>query len=86
MQHADQHNEAIAKTLRKLTEVSAGVFDDKVKQMGTVTVRDGTITVKLDYFPGAISGEASRDFLIDAIGLAIKACFDAKPDAFRNYN
>jgi hypothetical protein len=81
MQHADQHIEAIRPTVRKTREVSCDVFDDKVKPMGTVRVAGGTITIKFIYLPGMVDG-ASRDFIVDAISLALKECWNADQDSF----
>lgn len=82
MQHEDQHREAIAKTMRKNRDVSCGVFDDKIRDMGRVTVAKGKIDIELNYLPGMVSEGATRDFLVDAIGLALKACYDADPESF----
>lgn len=82
MQHADQHIEAIRRTISAKNEVSAEVFDDKVKPMGFVTVEKGHIKIRLDYLPGMITSDAQRDFVVDAIGLSLKACFDKNPSAF----
>lgn len=82
MQHADQHSDAIKNSLRVVQEVRAEIFDDKVRSMGQVLVSNGKITVSLDYLPGMLSDAATRDFLVDAIGLAIKACFDAQRSTF----
>jgi hypothetical protein len=85
MQHEDQHIEAIKRTVKAKNEVSAEIFDDKVKPMGFATVEKGKISIKLDYVPSMITAEARRDFIVDAISLSLKACFDANPDAFDPY-
>lgn len=85
MQHSDQHNEAVGKSVRVKNEVTASVFDDKVKEMGGVTVCGGKITITLHHLPGMTDDAAIRDFLVDAIGLALKACYSTKPDAFDPY-
>jgi hypothetical protein len=82
MQHADQHVEAIARTVQSKNQVSASVFDDKVKEMGRVTVEQGQIKIALEYVPGMMTSIGTRDFLVDAISLSLKACYDKNPDAF----
>lgn len=82
MQHDDQHKAAIAETICSTKQVTASVFSDKIKEMGTVKVTGGVITIRLDYLPGMVSQESARDFLADAISLSIKACFDAMPESF----
>lgn len=82
MEHEDQHVEAIGKTIQAKNEVSAGIFDDKVRPMGFITVAKGKINIKLDYVPSMISQEAQRDFVVEAIALSLKACFDANPATF----
>ena len=82
MQHEIQHTEAINKTLKVRNEVRACIFDDKLKNMGYVVVENGNITIKLDYVPSMVSPNAKRDFVVDAISLSLKACFDAKSEAF----
>lgn len=64
MQFADQHEEAIEPTVRVKNEVTCAIFDDKVKEMGTVTVSKGKIEITLDYIPGMVSPTDTRDFLI----------------------
>lgn len=83
MEFSDKHLAAIAPTVRVKNEVSAQIFDDKVRSMGTVMVNNGEIKISLDYLPGMINGNATRDFLIDSIALGIKACWDARDEAFR---
>jgi hypothetical protein len=82
MQHADQHIEAIGRSLLAKNTVSASIFDDKVKVMGFVEIEKGKIKITLDYVPSMITDEARRDFVVDAIALSLKACFDKNPDAF----
>lgn len=82
MQFADQHISAIRPTVHVRNEVSASVFDDKVKDMGTVTVAAGKISIDLDYVPGMITSADTGAFLIDAIGLSLRACWGARPEAF----
>lgn len=82
MTHDDQHREAIASSVRAVNEVTACIYDDKVKPMGRINVSAGTITIKLDYPLGMVSHEATRDFLLDSIRLGLEACFDKMPDAF----
>lgn len=82
MQHADQHIEAISRSLLAKNAVSASIFDDKVKVMGFVEIEKGKIKITLDYLPGMITSDAQRDFVVDAIGLSLKACFDKSPSAF----
>lgn len=82
MQHEDQHIEAIKRTVKAENKVSASIFDDKVKPMGFVTAEKGQIKITLDYVPSMITPEARRDFVVDAISLSLKACFDESPDAF----
>lgn len=85
MQHADQHREAISPTIRIKNQVIAGLFDDKVKRAGDVSVEGGKITITLDHAFGMVSQEATRDFLIEAISISLAACFDAHPEAFDPY-
>lgn len=82
MQHEDQHIEAIARTIQSKNQVSAAIFDDKVKNMGHVTVEKGLIKVALDYVPSMVSEAATRDFLIEAISLSLRACFDKNSATF----
>lgn len=82
MQFPDQHLQAIAPTVQVKNEVTAGIFDDKVRRMGTVTINNGEISISLAYLPGMVNSEATRDFLIDSIALGIKACWDARNEAF----
>lgn len=82
MEHVSQHVEAIRSTIRAKTEVSAEVFDDKVRPMGHVIAANGIITVSLEYVPGMVSQDATRAFLSEAIALSIGACFDKCPEAF----
>lgn len=82
VQHSDQHTDAIQKTIQVKNEVSASIFDDKVKPMGFVTVSKGKIAVTLDYLPSMISDLTQRDFIVDAIGLALARCYDANAAAF----
>ena len=86
MDHADQHREAIAKTVQVRNEVSCSVFDDKVRDCGTVTVGDGKIAITLDHLPSMVSADATRDFVVEAISLALKACFDARPSSFDKFS
>ena len=85
MQFEDQHTSAIGPTIRVTDQVEASIFSDKVKEMGRIKVSKGKIEISLDYLPSMISTDATRDFLVDAIGVAIKACFDARPTAFDNF-
>lgn len=82
MEHTDQHVSEIKRHLRIKSEVTTSVFDDKVKDMGWVKVSAGKIEVCLAYLPGMTSKEATRDFLIEAISLSLKECYDIHPDAF----
>jgi hypothetical protein len=82
MQFPDQHIEAIRPTVRVQNAVTASIFDDKVKDMGTVKVENGKITIDLNYLPGMNSGEATGEFLADSIKLGILACWKARPEAF----
>lgn len=82
MQHDSQHREAIEPTVRVRNEVSCGIFSDKVKDMGSVTVERGLITIKLDFLPGMVSDDAQRDFLLDSIRLGLEACWKARAEAF----
>lgn len=82
MQHSIQHIEAIKQSIRIKDEVSCEIFSDKVKRMGTVTVSGGVITVKLEYLPGLVNGEVTRDFIVAGIGLALAECYNRKPNAF----
>jgi hypothetical protein len=83
--HTSQHVEAIKPTVRVTNQVSATIFDDKVRDMGTVTVDGGKITVVLHSTPSMVTNEATRDFLVESIGLGIRACYDANPDSFDPY-
>lgn len=82
MQHVEQHIEAIAKTVRSTTEVTATFFDDKVREMGSVTVENGSIAIVLDSFPSLSSVDLMGEFIADSIALAIKACWKEKREAF----
>lgn len=82
MQHANQHIEAINKTLAAKVEVSASFFDDKVRDAGSVVVSRGKITVTVHSLPGMTANEATASFLGEAIGLSIAACYLKCPEAF----
>jgi hypothetical protein len=82
MQHADQHIEAIKPTIRVTDMVEASVFSDKIKEMGYIKVSKGRIEIRLDFVPSMVSEASTRDFLMDAIGLALRSCYDARPQAF----
>jgi ABC-type tungstate transport system substrate-binding protein len=82
VQFADQHRVAIKPTVRVENKVECAIFDDKVTEMGTVSVSGGNIKIKLDYLPGMISDDAQRDFVVDSIRLGLEACWNAKSDAF----
>ncbi len=82
MEHEDQHIEAIQRTVTALNQVQAAIFDDKVKTMGFVTIEKGQIKIAIDYLPSMITQAAQRDFVVGAIALSLKACFDKSPDSF----
>lgn len=82
MEHDDQHREAIAPTVRVRNEVGCVIFDDKVKEMGSIVVQKGKIEIRLDYLPGMISSDATCDFLLDSIRLGLEACWKARQEAF----
>ena len=82
MEHFDQHNVAIAGTVKVAKSVSCSIFDDKIQDMGAVTVERGSVTVKIDYLPSLMSNEAMACHLSDAIALAVRQCYAHMPDAF----
>lgn len=82
MQHDDQHRDAISRTVRVVDEVTATIFDDKVKEMGRVRVTKGKITIELDHTPSMITDDARRDILFDSIRLGLEACWKARSSAF----
>ena len=82
MQFADQHFEAIEPTVKVRDEVSCSIFDDHIKEMGTILVSQGQITITLDYVPAMVSKTDTKQFLIDAIGCGLDTCFTHKPEAF----
>lgn len=82
MEFENQHVDAIRPTIRIKNEVTASVFSDKVKDMGTLTASKGVITIRLDFFPGMTTKEAGAQFLADAIAVAIREAALAHPDAF----
>jgi hypothetical protein len=82
MQFDDQHREAIEPTVRVRNEVSCAIFSDKVKDMGRIKVERGRIEITLEYLPGMISNDATRDFLFDSIRLGLEACWKARSEAF----
>lgn len=84
MDHKNQHIEAIAPTVRVRNEVTATIFDDKVRSMGMVTVANGKITIDLDSLPGMTTDAFTGDFLVDSISLGIRACWNARSQAFEN--
>lgn len=78
----NQHKEAQERTVSIRNEVSVSLFDDKVREMGTMIVKDGVITINLDYHPSMIRSEATAKFLADEIGLAIQTCYRFYEEAF----
>ena len=82
MQHTDQHIEAIKPTVRVLNEVTASVFDDKVKPCGLVKVSRGVITISMESIPSMVSDEATMAFTLDAIRLSLEECWRRRPTAF----
>ena len=86
MENFDQHNVAISGTVKVAKSVSCNIFDDKVRDMGTVTVERGCITVKIDYLPSLINDEAMALHLSDSIAVAIRHCYAGMPDAFNPHS
>jgi hypothetical protein len=83
MKHEDQHRDAIRPTVKVKNEVSAAFFDDKVREMGTVTVDSGKITIELQHLPSMSPDDARRDMILESINLALQHCWDAKKEAFK---
>lgn len=75
-------NRAIVKS----KSVKSCLYDPKHKDMGSILVEDGTITIKLDYFDTMMSEEASLVFLTDEIKEALVACFEEFPETFDPYS
>jgi hypothetical protein len=82
MQFSAQHQEAIEPTVRVRNEVTCRIFDDKVKDMGHITVDRGNIHIKLDFLPGMSTNDAQRDFILDSIRIGLEACWKARAEAF----
>ncbi len=81
MQHEDQHKEAIRRTVKAKNEITASIFDDKIRKMGTVNVQNGVITIQLDYVPH-MTEDFTSIFLTDSISVALRECFNVAPDTF----
>ena len=84
MEHEDQHREAIIPTVRVKDEVTARIFDDKVRDMGTVKVEGGKIVITLESLP-SMDEVNQMNFTLDAIRLSLEACWTRKPEAFNPY-
>ena len=84
MQHAEQHRDAIKPTVRIKNEVSADIFDDKVRPMGSVTVSGGKIVVLLGSFPGMATDADTGAFILESIALGVLACWEAHQSAFES--
>lgn len=85
MEFSDQYRNATAKTLIVRNEVSVSIFDDKVREMGTISVSNGKISITIYSLPGMTTDENARDFLFEAINLGLRECYNAKADAFDPY-
>lgn len=84
LEHVDQHIEAIRPTVKVKEEVTASIFDDKVREMGTITVSNGKILIYLHSPAHLTTDEHTRDFTIASIALGLKACWDANSKPFTN--
>lgn len=82
MQHVDQHQEAIQKTVVVKNEVTVAIFDDKVREMGYIKVSNGHIEIHLEGLPIMNDHDACRDFVLDSIRLGLEACWKANSDTF----
>ena len=82
MNFPDALIETMKDTLQKTHRVQISIFDDKVKDCGTITVEKGLITIKLDYLPSLTSDEAMADFLSNSVAIATRLCYYEDPKAF----
>ena len=85
MMHKDQHTDAIAGSITTINQVTASIFDDKIKPMGEVTVSCGRIAIVLDCLPNMDEAN-QRDLTIAGISLALNLCWNAKPQAFNPHS
>lgn len=82
MRYTEQHIEAVAKTVKVKSFVSCRIFDDKIKEAGSITVEKGEIRIKLDHGFHMVSEEARRDLIMGSIKVGLERCFAEMPEAF----
>ena len=82
MEFKDQHKDSIRNTLVIQRRVSCSIFDDKVRDIGTLEVSSGQIVIRLDDIPHLIDNEATGAFLGQSISVAIEETYNADPGAF----
>jgi hypothetical protein len=82
MQHDQQHREAIKPTIKVKHQLTAEVFDDKVRPMGSVVIENGKITIDLFDSIHMASNDATANFIASAIGVCIEECYKVNQTVF----
>jgi hypothetical protein len=81
--HSNQRLEASKKSARcTAPSVEVRLFDDKIKDCGSLSVSKGSIKINFDYPLYQTTPEVTGVLIADAISQAVISAFELSPEAF----